>query len=232
VSAVLGSLGDPLRIVVTLAAEIRSGSPEVAPARESAPVTDLGERLFWTAVCALILIGIIALMWRGWRRRIARQGDLPPLPALPPALAAPTTEAEVLYVVTTTAGDWLDRIAARGLGVRSRAALEVYRTGVLIDRDGAPAVWIPAGRVRGARLDRGMAGKFTEEGGLVVVTWAHGDRVLDTGMRAIERDRHGELVAAISALADAADGSGEGPDVQHHPVRPGVAQDPSRGGTR
>ena len=176
-------------------------------------MTDLGERLFWTAVCALVLVAVITLMWRGWRRRVARQGDVPPLPAVPPSLGSPTTEAEVVYVVTTTAGDWLDRIAARGLGMRSRAALAVHPAGVLIDRDGAPALWIPAGQLRGARRGRGMAGKFTEEGGLVVLTWLHGDRLLDTGVRALERDRHTELVAAICAIERRAD-----PDAGDHRV--------------
>jgi hypothetical protein len=187
--------------------------------RESAPVTHLGERLFWTAVCALLLAAVIASMWRGWRRRVARQSDVPPLPAVPQGLQSPLAVAEVIYVGTTTAGDWLDRIAARGLGVRSRAALEVHTGGVLLDRDGAPALWIPAGRLRGARLDRGMAGKFTEQGGLVVLTWEHGARVLDTGIRALERDRHAALVTAICAVTD-----GSGPDGGPRRV-PTVAQD-------
>ena len=168
-------------------------------------------------MCALVLVGVIALMWRGWRRRVARQSDVPPLPAVPPSLGSASVELEVVYVVTTTAGDWLDRIAARGLGVRSRAALEVHPAGVLVDRDGAPALWIPAGRLRGARLDRGLAGKFTEEGGLVVLTWVHGDRLLDTGVRALDRDRHPELVASICAIERRAD-----PDAGDHPVRTDV----------
>ena len=159
-------------------------------------MTDLGERLFWTAVCAGVVV-------RRHRADVARLAPARGPPGRRPAAArrpadtgAPITAAEVVYVVTTTAGDWLDRIAARGLGVRSRAALAVYPTGVLVDRDGAPALWIPAAAVRGARLERGMAGKFTEEGGLIAVTWAHGDRLLDTGLRALERDRHRDLVAA------------------------------------
>ena len=184
----------------------------IAAARESAPVTDLGERLFWTAVCAVLLVGLGWLMRRGWRRRVARQADVPPLPPVPPALGTPRAAAEVVYVVTTTAGDWLDRIAARGLGVRSRAALEVHPGGVLLERDGAPALWIPAQRIRGARLDRGMAGKFTEEGGLVVVTWTHGDRVLDTGLRALDRDRHADLLAAILGVSGGAYRGSADPD--------------------
>jgi len=197
--------------------------------RESAPVTDLGERLFWTGACAVLLCGVVALMWRGWRRRVASQGDVPPLPEVPPTLGTATTAAEVVYVVTTTAGDWLDRIAARGLGVRSRAALEVYPRGVLVDRDGAPALWVPAAQIRGARLDRGLAGKFTEEGGLVVLTWAHGDRVFDTGLRALERDRHGALVAAMSTLAQRAGSAGKAPDGGLAGVRPDVPVNPREG---
>ena len=47
-----------------------------------------------------------------------------------------------------------------------------------------PLVINTAARIRGVRRERGMAGKFVEEGGLLVITWEHGSRTLDTGFRA------------------------------------------------
>ena len=178
----------------------------LAAERQSAPLTRMPERIALT-VGILALLGFAYwLMWRGWKRRGARQADLPPLRAVPPAVArgAQRARAEGTYVVTTTAGDWLDRIVAHGLGERSLAHRSVHDSGLLWSRVGAPDLFVPATAVRGARLERGMAGKFVEEGGLVVVTWQHGERQLDTGFRpraAADRD---ELVAAIAALSGAA----------------------------
>ena len=38
----------------------------------------------------------------------------------------PLAAAEGQYVATTTAGDWLDRIAVHGLGIRTNAELSVH----------------------------------------------------------------------------------------------------------
>lgn len=171
-------------------------------AAKSAPLTRLGDRLLLTGGLLVLLVVCYLLMWRGWRRRGARQRDLPPLPEVPEAVARGPVVArsEGTYVVTTAAGDWLDRIVVHGLGERSLAHLIVTDQGVLFSRVGAPDVFIAADAVLGARLERGMAGKYVEEGGLVVVTWQHGQRQLDTGFRpraAADRDA---LVAAVQAL--------------------------------
>jgi len=180
----------------------------LAAARHSAPLTHLGPRL----VLTLALLAFLGLcywgMWRGWKGRQRRQADLLPPPAVPDPreLGALRAEAEGTYVVTTTAGDWLDRIAVHRLGERSLATLAVHEAGVLVRRVGAPDLFVPAANLRGARLERGMAGKFVEEGGLVVMTWQQGEgqRELDTGFRpraAADRD---VLVEAVAALAGAA----------------------------
>lgn len=175
--------------------------------RESAETTELGSRLLLTAAILAVLGVAYFLMWRGWKRRGRGQRDLPALPVVPEPVARGQVAAksEGTYVVTTSAGDWLDRVVVHGLGVRSLAHLLVSEHGVLFVRVGAPDVWIPATEVLGARLERGMAGKFVEEGGLVVVTWQimgqHGVRKLDTGFRpraAADRDA---LVDAVQALA-------------------------------
>ena len=42
---------------------------------------------------------------------------------------------------------------------------------------------IPAAALRGARHDQGIAGKVVPPHGVLVVTWQHGDLLLDTGFR-------------------------------------------------
>jgi len=152
-----------------------------------------------------ILLGLLLLgylgMWRGWRRR-GRRHDLPalvPVPAvaeLPPA----TLTAGARYFGTTTAGDWLDRVVARGLGARSSARLSLSAEALDVVRL-AGSFRIPAAALRGARHDQGIAGKVVPPHGVLVVTWQHGDLTLDTGFR-LEgaAATHEEWVRAISAM--------------------------------
>jgi hypothetical protein len=126
---------------------------------------------------------VFALIGMGWRNRLRRQSDIEQLPAVPPELGAPLVAADGQYVASTTAGDWLDRIAVHGLGIRTNARLTVHPEGVLMDRSGAPALFIPTATLSGIRQDSGMAGKFVEKDGLLVLSWTLGAHQLDTGFR-------------------------------------------------
>ncbi|MGW7686149.1 PH-like domain-containing protein [Kribbella sp. NPDC054772] len=140
-------------------------------------------------------------MYRGWRNRQSRQADLAPLPAVP---EDKTRGTEGVYVATTTAGDWMDRIAVHELGVRSIADLAVSADGLIFHRQGAADVFIPADQVTGVRTDRGIAGKVTaEKSGLVVVTWTHDGHELDTGFRPRRKADTEALTASISTLIGA-----------------------------
>lgn len=156
----------------------------------------------WPAV--LLLVGVILLAWAGmswgWRRRGARQADLG-APAAPPATPGPTlARAEGLYIGSVVAGDWLDRVVAHGLGARADAELSVHRDGVLLDRDGAPPLWIPRADLLGVRRDTGLAGKVTETGGLLVWTWRLGETELESGIRPRYADDAAPLLRAIQSV--------------------------------
>ncbi len=140
-------------------------------------------KLLSLVITVALIVVAFALIGIGWRNRLKRQADVGTLPELPAAPGEPLVAAEGQYVTTTTAGDWLDRIAAHGLGIRTNAQLAVYPHGAVFDRSGAPPVYIPAASLRGVRQDSGMAGKFVEKDGLLVVSWQHGTRGLDTGFR-------------------------------------------------
>ena len=153
----------------------------------------------------LAIIGVVfALIWIGWRNRLRRQSDVEQLPALPVAPGAPLLSAEGQYVASTTAGDWLDRIAVHGLGIRTNAVLSVYPHGVLFDRSGAPAVYVPAADLRAIRQDSGMAGKFVEKDGLLVVSWKLGTHELDTGFRTRRADDKNAVFESLQHLIPAA----------------------------
>jgi hypothetical protein len=137
-----------------------------------------------TLVITLPLIAVVlVLIGIGWRNRLRRQSDVEQLPAVPAELTQPLAAADGQYVATTTAGDWLDRIAVHGLGIRANAELTVHPEGVLFERSGAGPLFIPAARLAGVRQDSGMAGKFVEKDGLLVLSWSLGTHELDTGFR-------------------------------------------------
>jgi len=140
-------------------------------------------------------------MYRGWRNRQSRQAALAPLPSAPDN---DTRGVEGVYVATTSAGDWMDRIAVHELGVRSIADLAVSADGLIFHRQGAADVFIPVDHLTGVRTDRGIAGKVTaEKSGLVVVTWTHDGRELDTGFRPRRKADTAALTASISTLIGA-----------------------------
>lgn len=158
-------------------------------------------------VTILVLLGAYLLMWRGWRRRASAQADLPPLPApLPPSTVRYGPVAGV-FVGTTTAGDWLDRIVAHSLGLRSTAELTVTDAGVTIERDPEPALSIPAGALRAVRVDRAAAGRAVRSGEYLILTWSHGDRLLDSAVRPDRRAELNPLHDAIAPLVTAEAGA-------------------------
>jgi hypothetical protein len=151
----------------------------------------------WVPV--LILFGLLALaylgMWRGWRRR-GRRHDLPPLVEASPA-ARSSLVASGRYFGTTTAGSWLDRVVARGLGTRSGCDVSLSDAGMDVVRPSA-SFRIPADALRGARLDKGIAGKVVPPHGILVVTWQHGDLLLDSGFRFADPGQHEAWVQAVT----------------------------------
>ncbi|KQN88627.1 PH-like domain-containing protein [Arthrobacter sp. Leaf69] len=156
-------------------------------------------------IFTLVLIGVaLALIWFGWRNRLRRQSDVDPLPAIPAELGTAVAVADGQYVASTTAGDWLDRIAVHNLGIRTNAELSVHPEGVLFDRAGAGPVFIPAASLTGVRQESGMAGKFVEKDGLLVVSWMLGSRELDSGFRTRHADDKTTLLNALQDLIPAA----------------------------
>ena len=164
----------------------------------------------WQAVglAALVLVLAYAGMWRGWRRRAAKH-DLPPLEHPPSVRDLPDAKVGggARYVGTTVAGDWLDRVVARGLGARSVCRLNLSPEGLDVIRM-AGSFRIPAAALRGARHDQGIAGKVVPPHGLLVVTWEHGDYMLDTGFRLTDEvvadrgvtEAHNAWIRSISKL--------------------------------
>lgn len=147
------------------------------------------ERLILVLVVLACFLLAVWGMRVGWRRKARSQSAVvPPFPQRPEDPGEPVLEAEGLYVSTTTAGDWQNRIVTRGMGLRGRAVLRRYPDGVEVDRAGAPGFWIPDSSLIGVRRASAIAGKVMGSDSILVLTWRLGDVELDTGFRG---DDHG-----------------------------------------
>ncbi|WP_216216392.1 PH-like domain-containing protein [Amycolatopsis aidingensis] len=159
------------------------------------------ERLLLTllvvAFFALCLLG----MWRGWRRQARTQSvEFAPFPEVPAEPGTPVLPAaRGVYVCSTRAGHWQQRIVTRGAGVRSTAALRLYPGGIEVLREGAPAFWIPRESVLAATVARGMAGKVMGTDSLLVITWRLAGTDIDTGFRGEDTDSYPQWIDALGA---------------------------------
>ena len=147
----------------------------------------------------LALVGAYLLMLRGWRSRQRRQAFLPAPPV--PSGAGTTVVGAVpgLFVGTTFAGRWLDRVAVHGLSDRSLAELTVATDGVHVDREGASPVFVPFEAVERAEPGDALAGKVMGPGGLLLLTWRLGDSTVTSGFRATDHGEHARLADLINA---------------------------------
>ncbi|MDT0613475.1 PH-like domain-containing protein [Streptomyces lancefieldiae] len=172
----------------------------LAAEKESAEVTDWAARIGWVVGLGLFVALVYWLMREGWKWRGTLQGDLPELPGAPDAPGPARLTMSGRYHGSTTAGQWLDRIVAHGLGTRSRVELALTDAGLDVVRPGASDFFVPATALREARLDKGIAGKVLTEGGLLVVTWEHGDKLIDSGFRSDHAAEHNEWVETLNDM--------------------------------
>jgi hypothetical protein len=167
-------------------------------------------RFLLVLVVVAVFVLCAAAMWWGWRNRARRQAAaLPAFPALPawwrdgePERAPLLPVTSGVYVGTTTAGNWQDRIAVADIGFRAAAQLVLFDGGLVVSRTGASPLWIPAETLRAARTDRALAGKVMSADGLLVVRWQLGDHLLDSGFRGDDKDSYPRWVAELNRLAE------------------------------
>ncbi|BBZ33982.1 PH-like domain-containing protein [Mycolicibacterium confluentis] len=154
--------------------------------------------LVFAAVVAALIAFLIHLVLRGWRRRAERQvaliGQMPGLPETVGPALIPGIKG--LYVGSTFAPSWQDRIAVGDLGYRAKAVLTRYPEGVMVQRSGATPIWIPDESIVAIRTERGIAGKAMTHDGILAIRWrlASGTEI-DTGFRADDRRQYAEWVS-------------------------------------
>ncbi|QNG18915.1 transporter [Rhodococcus triatomae] len=175
------------------------------------------DRVLWVVGLFVFWVAMIGLMYVGWRGRARRQadrvGELPTVPEDPGTQLLPATTG--LYVGSTLAPSWQDRIAVGDLGHRADSELSRYEKGILLARAGASAIWIPRESIRAIRTERGLAGKVMTKDGVLVIRWElpTGTEV-DTGFRGDDKSVYPHWVAPVPDGAPApspADGGTSAP---------------------
>jgi hypothetical protein len=166
---------------------------------EQAQVTNWPLRILLVLVVAGAIAAALWGMRRGWLARQHRQGQIPAPAQAPLDPAGLTAPVGGMFLGTSTAGDWLDRIAVHDLGVRSRARLSYGRAGVWLQRDGARDLFVPVGAIEAVRVDRGVAGTVRARDSVIIVTWRAGEALLDSGFRADDSDEHATVLDGLMA---------------------------------
>ncbi|CAJ1583406.1 transporter [[Mycobacterium] wendilense] len=166
--------------------------------------------LVFAAVVAVLIAVLIYLVLRGWRRRAERQLELiGQIPALPDTVGpALIPGIKGLYVGSTLAPSWQDRIAVGDWGYRSKAVITRYPEGVMLQRTGASPIWIPDEAITAIRTERGIAGKALTHDGILAIRWRlPSGTEIDTGFRADDRREYRHWVS------DGTDTSSNGTEV-------------------
>ncbi|WP_319454060.1 MULTISPECIES: transporter [unclassified Mycobacterium] len=146
--------------------------------------------LIIAALLAVLIAFFIRQMMRGWLNRARRQveaiGKLPALPETVGTAIIPATKG--LYVGSTIAPSWQDRIVVGDLGFRSKAVLTRYPEGIMVQRSGATPIWIPDESITAIRTERGIAGKALTHDGILAIRWKlPSGTEIDTGFRGDDR---------------------------------------------
>lgn len=131
-------------------------------------------------VCSLIAFLALWGMYRAWRKRqrtAAALGYEPQQPVGEPL----HTFGRVLYVVTTSAENRMQRVSLPGLIYRGYAAVATYPDAITVTVTGERTMTLR--NICGVSLGRNSIAKAVEAGGLVNITWRAGESALVTTLR-------------------------------------------------
>ena len=131
----------------------------------------MSSRTVATIITALVLLAVLGLMLRSWRRRTRRDATLPAGYPQPADRGRELASAAALYVATTPRDAPLERLNIPGLGFRARGGVTVTEQGVLLELAGSPALFIPADAVQLVADATVAIDRVVEPGGLLLLGW-------------------------------------------------------------
>lgn len=158
---------------------------------------------------------LVSLALHGWRNRGRRQADLVgDFPQTPADLGEPVRGPHSgLYVGSTLAPSWQNRVAVGDKGDRATAELTEYEAGLLLTRRGASEIWIPRESLIAVRTENGLAGKAMSRDGVLVIRWKLPTGTeIDSGLRGDDKTTYPEWVEAYEELNETAFAAAEAAD--------------------
>ncbi|NBU32941.1 MAG: hypothetical protein EBS36_07240 [Actinobacteria bacterium] len=168
---------------------------------QSAPVTDVTSRIFFTALVIIVILFALWAMRRAWEAKAKPFSDLPaPANAVPTGSLAVTEALVARFAGSTISGKWLHRITAHGLGTPRSVVAQVYSDGIFITDEGKFGLWISKDQLTDIRLSRGIAGDVVEPEGMVILSWLLGATSIDSGIRITRHQEHEIFYNAASNL--------------------------------
>ena len=159
----------------------------------------MSERVLLVLLGAVAMAGIYALMLRGWHNRQRRQAFLPAPPVSDGSGTVVLGAIAGVFVGTTFAGRWLDRVAIHQLSDRAAGWLSLATDGVHVEREGALELFLPYAVIDDAAVGAALAGKVMGPGGLLIVGWHLGGSALTSAFRANDHAEHQRVADAIRA---------------------------------
>jgi hypothetical protein len=159
------------------------------------------EKYVMALLTVLACLLFAALATRAWKSRAARQNSLFPSP--PEKLATvgePVVIGDAFYVATTFANNFLERIAAHGLGARGFAQIQVFAEGALITRIGERDLAIVGDDLISVSYSQVAIDKAVESDGLMVVSWRAGETSLSTHLRIKDLSSRDRIFSTLSDL--------------------------------
>lgn len=181
------------------------------------------DKLWPTALIAIVVVLIFVGMWIGWRRRARRDSSI----SVPSALTEPgetLLTVKALHVGSTHHDRPLDRVVVPGLAFRANATVTVSTGGVTITAPGERSVAITADAILGAGTATWTIDRTVEHDGLVLVAWRSGSEraatdaggtIIDTYLRTADATEQGRLVASIRSLVPQRNSTPGADDVAH-----------------
>jgi hypothetical protein len=150
-------------------------------------------------VIACVLFALLAI--RAWKKREERQSSLfqAPMENLPikgELLAA----ADSFYVATTFSNNFLERVAAHGLGARGFSTLQVFSEGLLVKRVGEIDLAISKKDLVSVMFSQVAIDKAVEKHGLLVVGWRSGGAELSTHVRIKDLSERDQVFSTLNEL--------------------------------
>jgi hypothetical protein len=153
-----------------------------------------------TVITVAFILLLLVGMFLGWRSRKRRQANVPRPHTVPGDVGAEILTLDLFYVSTTVAGEPLNRIAVAGLGFRARAYITVAQHGIVLFIAGEPDAFIPVADLRGVQRANVTIDRVVENGGLVMLSWALGDQLVDSYLRVPDPADTSALLSAIEQL--------------------------------